>query len=70
MQSMVWALIGALTKLRKTTISFVMKVRVEQLGSHYMDFHEIWYLSIFRKTVPKIQVSLIRTRVTGTLHED
>jgi len=24
-------------------------VRMEQLGSHWMDFHEIWYLSIFKK---------------------
>jgi len=31
---------------------------MEQLGSHWMDFHEIWYLSIFRKPVEKIQVSL------------
>jgi len=29
-----------------------------QLGSHCMDFHEIWYLSIFRKSVEKIQVAL------------
>ena len=28
------------------------------LGSHWMDCHEIWYLSIFRKSVKKIQVSL------------
>jgi len=33
-------------------------VRVEQLGSYRTDFNEIWYLSIFRKTVEKIQVSL------------
>jgi len=47
--------------LRKATISFVMFVRLsvrlsgcpsvsmEKLGSHWTDFHEIWYLSIFRK---------------------
>ena len=23
-------------------------IHMEQLGSHWMDFHEIWYLSIFR----------------------
>ena len=33
-------------------------VRTEQLGTHRTDFHEIWYLSIFRKSVEKIQVSL------------
>jgi hypothetical protein len=31
---------------------------MNQLNSHWTDFHEIWYLSIFRKSVKKIQVSL------------
>jgi len=31
--------------------------RVEQLGSHWTDFHEIWYL-IFRRSMYKIQISL------------
>jgi hypothetical protein len=31
---------------------------MEQLGSHQKDFHEMWYLSIFRKAVAKIQVLL------------
>jgi hypothetical protein len=30
-----------------------MSVRMEQLGSHWTDFHEIWYLRIFRKSVGK-----------------
>jgi hypothetical protein len=37
--------LGAFAKLRKATISFVMSVhlsvRMEQLGSHLTDFHEI-----------------------------
>jgi hypothetical protein len=37
--------LGALAKLRKATISFVMSVRLsvrmEQLGSHWTDFQEI-----------------------------
>jgi hypothetical protein len=37
--------LGASAKLRKATISFVMSVcpsaRVEQLGSHWTDIHEI-----------------------------
>ena len=53
---------GAFAKLRESTISFVTcvcpSVRIEKLGSHLTDFHEMWYLSIFRKTVAKIQVSL------------
>ena len=54
--------LGAFAKLQKATISFVMavhlSVRMEQLGSHWTDFHEILYLRIFRKSVEKIQVSL------------
>jgi hypothetical protein len=55
-----------LRKLLKVTISFVMSVRVsvrpsvrkEQLGSHWEDFHEIWYMNIFRKSVGKIKITL------------
>jgi len=54
--------LGEFAKLRKATISFVMSVcpsvRMEQIGSYWMDFHEILYLRIFRKSVEKIQVSL------------
>ena len=39
-------------------MSICPSVHMEQLGSHWKDFHEIWYLSIFQKTVEKIQVSL------------
>ena len=30
---------------------------MEKLGSHWVDFHEIWYLSIFQRSVKKLQVS-------------
>jgi len=47
--------LGASATLRKTTTSFVMSTplsaRIEQLSSHWTDFHEIWYLGIF---FPKI----------------
>ena len=46
---------------------------MEQLGSHWTDFHEILYLSIFlkKKTVEKKpNVIKNRTRRTRTLHED
>jgi hypothetical protein len=29
-------------------------VHIEELGSHWTDFYEIWYLSIFWKSVEKI----------------
>jgi len=47
-------LLGAFEKFRKATIRFVVfffvclsvrpSVRMEQLGSHWTDFHEIWHL--------------------------
>ena len=54
------SLLDAFAKLQKVTISFVMSVRpsvrMEQLGSHPTDFHEILYLWIFRKSVQKTDV--------------
>jgi len=58
--------LGAFAELRKTTMSFVMSggpsvrsfVRMEQLDSHWTDFHKIWYLRIFWNSVEKIQVLL------------
>jgi hypothetical protein len=52
------AFLGAFTKLRKATISFMsvrLSVRKEQLGSQWMDFDEIGYLMIFRTFVEKIK---------------
>jgi hypothetical protein len=70
---------GSFAKLRKATLasrslSFCMSVRLsvsvsvrmEQFGFHWTGFHEIGCLSIFRKSVEKIQVSLNLTRITGT----
>ena len=59
-------LLGAFAKLRKVTINFVMSaclslhssVHMKHVGSHWTDFREIWYMSIFRKSVEKVQVSL------------
>jgi hypothetical protein len=47
-----------------------VSVRMEQLGSHWTDFHDIWYLSIFGKSVEQIQVSLKSDNNNGTLHKD
>jgi len=44
--------------LANSRLSVCLSVRMEQLCSHWMDFHEIWVLSIFRKSVEKILVSL------------
>jgi hypothetical protein len=40
-------------------------LRAEELGSHWMDFHEILYLRIFRKSVEKIQVLLKSEKNNG-----
>ena len=64
-----FCLSGAFAKLRKATLSFVVSVRpfgrMEQLGFHWTDFHEIWYLSILKKSVTKIQVSLRSDKNNG-----
>ena len=50
--------VTAFAKLPKATVSFVVSVRTEQLDFHMTDFHPILHLSIFRKPVSKIQVTL------------
>ena len=55
-----------LKNCQKATISYVtlvcLSVRssdlTEELGYHWTNFHEVWYLRIFRKSVEKIQFSL------------
>ena len=55
--------------MRKVTISFVMSVRLyvrmKQLGSHWKDFEEIWYLSFFEKSVETVQVLLKSDKNNG-----
>ena len=74
--------IGAFVKLRKATVRFVTSVclsvrpsvclslRMEQLSSHWTDFHKCLYLSIFRKSIEEIKCLLKCDKITGTLHED
>jgi hypothetical protein len=45
-------------------------VGMEHLRSHWSDFREILYLSVFPKSVEKIQVSIQSDYNNGTLHED
>jgi len=70
--------LGVFAKLRKATLSFVMSirlplgpsVRIEQLGSHSMEFNEIWYLIVYRTSIEKFKFYSNRTKITCTLHED
>ena len=59
----------AVAKLRQVAISFVTSVRRE-LGSHWTDFYEIWYLNIFQNLSRKIQVSLNSDKDNGYLYGD
>ena len=45
-------------------------IRMEQLDSHWTDFHEILYLWILPTPVEKRQISLNPTRILFTLQED
>ena len=66
--------LGPFAKARKAIISSVMSVRpfvrMEQLGSHWTDAHEIWWLGILRKSVQQIQVSLKSDKNSGTARKD
>jgi hypothetical protein len=64
-------LLGAFAKLWKSTItlhvslsvclSFLPSFRMEQLCYLLTDFREIWYFNVFRRTVEKIQVLLLKS---------
>jgi len=45
--------VGDFAKLRKATISFVMSVGMEQLGSQWTDFHEILCVIIFSENLSR-----------------
>jgi hypothetical protein len=57
-------LLGVFAKLQKkrlltsSCLSICTSVRIEQLGSYRTDFYKILYVSVFRKYVRNIQVSL------------
>ena len=65
--------LGAVAKFRRATISFLASAcpsvrppaRMEQLGSHWTDSHDILYLSISRTPDEKIQVSLTSNKNNG-----
>ena len=46
-------------------LSVCLSFHMEQLNSHWTDFYEILYLSIFRKFAEKIQVSLQSDKNNG-----
>jgi len=54
--------LGAIAKLRKTDISFVVSLRpsflMEKLGTSWKVFCEILRLNGFRKAIEEVQISL------------
>jgi hypothetical protein len=58
--------VGAFAKLRRATISFVMSVRIEQLGCHWK-FH-IWVF--FENLSRKFRFHENLTIIAGTIRED
>ena len=42
---------------------------MEELGSHWTDFHEILYLNIFRNLRRQFKFHKNLTRIMGSLHE-
>jgi len=46
---------GALEKFRHAPVCLPMSVRMGQLGSKWMDYHEISHFIIFRKSVQENQ---------------
>ena len=54
--------IGAFINLRKASSSPSV---CTELGTHWTDFYEIWYLSIFRKFVENLQVWLKSDKSNG-----
>ena len=54
------------TKLRHVCPSF----RMAEIASHWKDFHEVWYWSMFREYVEKTRVSLKPHNNNGTSRAD
>jgi hypothetical protein len=63
---------ASVLKYRKIPFTRILKIAKsdyklphEQLGSHWTDFYQIWYLNIFRKSVEKVQVWLKSNKNNG-----
>jgi hypothetical protein len=63
--------LGAFAKFRRQLLaSLCLSVRMKQLGPHWMDFYEIWYLNFFQKMSRKLKFYWNLTGITGTLYEE
>ena len=58
-------------KIAKSDYLAWSSVRTEQLGTHWTDFHENWYLSIFLENLSrKFKFHKNLPKLTGILHEN
>jgi len=57
-------------KKHRCVTSISQSVHMEQLGFHWTDFRETWYLKIFRKSMKNIQVSSKTDKYKGTSDEN
>jgi len=67
--NLLYTLFGAFSNLRKSTISFVMSVHMEQLSSQWAGKKNL-ILSMFRQYTQKYSSFIKIWQVTSTLHED
>jgi hypothetical protein len=51
--------------IRLSVCPSVRPLEIEQLGYHWTDINETWYLSVFWKSIKKIQVSLKNDKDNG-----
>ena len=52
--------------LISSRLPLFLSVRMQQLGTQWKDFHELWYLRIFRKYVEYVQVLLKPDKNNGS----
>ena len=59
--------IGTITiwLLASSCLSVYLTVHVQQFGPYAADYHEIWYVSIFQKSVGKVQILLKSDKNNG-----
>ena len=51
-------------------LSVCLFVHMEELGSHWMSFHEIWFSVLLKNVSIQFKFHYNLTIITGTLHED
>jgi len=63
-----YPILGAFAELWKVTVNFFMSVcpsvRMEQICSHWMNFHQVWCLSISENLCRKFKLHWNLTRIT------